>query len=145
MSPVYTLEGSAAGAAPHLFAATICVPKKQLYPAVKELRKVCGGGEPSCSCAHPGALQSALATCHSGGPQCCTGCSQACLLHCTACPTAANPLSPPPPAGKTILLLQVGGSGVLVQPMTYIFDAEPARWRALLENLGVSAGSIDLS
>ena len=44
VSPVYTLEGSAAGAAPHLFAATICVPKKQLYPAVKELRRVRRGG-----------------------------------------------------------------------------------------------------
>ena len=32
---------------------------------------------------------------------------------------------------------QVGGSGVLVQPMTYIFDEEPKRWRALLNELGV--------
>ena len=39
MSPVYTLEGGQ-GAAPHLYAAVICVPKKQLYPAVKEIRKV---------------------------------------------------------------------------------------------------------
>ena len=34
-------------------------------------------------------------------------------------------------------LRQVGGSGVLVQPMTYIFDEEPKRWRALLNELGV--------
>jgi len=34
-------------------------------------------------------------------------------------------------------LRSVGGSGVLVQPMTYIFDEEPARWRALLEGLGM--------
>ena len=34
-------------------------------------------------------------------------------------------------------LRAVGGSGVLVQPMTYIFDEEPARWRALLEGLGM--------
>lgn len=33
-------------------------------------------------------------------------------------------------------LRSIGGSGVLVQPMTYIFDEEPARWRALLEALG---------
>eukprot|EP00891_Asterochloris_glomerata_P002890 jgi/Astpho2/2890/fgenesh1_pm.00050_%23_50_t len=31
---------------------------------------------------------------------------------------------------------QVGGTGVLVSPMTYIFDAEPARWRKLLDTLG---------
>lgn len=33
-------------------------------------------------------------------------------------------------------LRSIGGSGVLVQPMTYIFDEEPARWRALLDALG---------
>lgn len=32
---------------------------------------------------------------------------------------------------------KMGGSGVLVQPMTYIFDEEPARWRQLLERLGI--------
>ncbi|KAK9858879.1 hypothetical protein WJX84_003004 [Apatococcus fuscideae] len=32
-------------------------------------------------------------------------------------------------------LRQVGGSGVLVQPMTYIFDEEPLRWRRLLDTL----------
>jgi ATP phosphoribosyltransferase len=42
-------------------------------------------------------------------------------------------------------LPQIGGSGVLVQPMTYIFDEEPARWRSLLDNLGVASGSLDLS
>ena len=31
---------------------------------------------------------------------------------------------------------QVGGSGVLVSPVTYIFDEEPPRWRALLKSLG---------
>jgi ATP phosphoribosyltransferase len=34
-------------------------------------------------------------------------------------------------------LRAAGGSGVLVQPMTYIFDEEPARWRALLADLGL--------
>jgi ATP phosphoribosyltransferase len=33
--------------------------------------------------------------------------------------------------------LQLGGSGVLVQPMTYIFDEEPERWRTLLKRLGL--------
>jgi hypothetical protein len=36
--------------------------------------------------------------------------------------------------------LQLGGSGVLVQPMTYIFDEEPARWRQLLDKLGLDEG-----
>ena len=46
-----------------------------------------------------------------------------------------------------LVLRQVGGSGVLVLPMTYIFDEEPQRWRRLLEELGLphympsSAGS----
>lgn len=34
-------------------------------------------------------------------------------------------------------LRKMGGSGVLVSPMTYIFDEEPKRWHALLETLGV--------
>lgn len=34
-------------------------------------------------------------------------------------------------------LQKLGGSGVLVQPMTYIFDEEPQRWRQLLEKLGI--------
>jgi ATP phosphoribosyltransferase len=78
VSPVYTPgsvdgggnNGSTSGGAPQLFGATICVPKKQLYASVKELRKL-------------------------------------------------------------------GGSGVLVQPMTYIFDEEPVRWRQLLDKLGL--------
>ena len=41
VSAVYTFNGGAV-AEPHLYAATICVPKKQLYPAVKEIRKVGG-------------------------------------------------------------------------------------------------------
>lgn len=48
---------------------------------------------------------------------------------------------PPSP----LLGLQVGGSGVLVQPMTYIFDEEPARWRQLLDNLGVDPKSVDVA
>lgn len=36
---------------------------------------------------------------------------------------------------------QLGGSGVLVMPMTYIFDEEPARWTALLLSLGLDEHS----
>ncbi|MCO5553213.1 hypothetical protein L7F22_006734 [Adiantum nelumboides] len=32
-------------------------------------------------------------------------------------------------------LRQVGGSGVLVSPLTYIFDEEPPRWQRLLDKL----------
>eukprot|EP00775_Hariotina_reticulata_P002546 gene2546-2849_t len=32
---------------------------------------------------------------------------------------------------------KLGGSGVLVQPMTYIFDEEPERWQRLLAQLGM--------
>ncbi len=38
-------------------------------------------------------------------------------------------------------LQKLGGSGVLVQPMTYIFDEEPQRWKQLLQTLGLSNGS----
>jgi len=79
VSPVYTMGSDGRGAAKHgFYAAVICVPKKQLYPAVKSLRKI-------------------------------------------------------------------GGSGVLVQPMTYIFDEEPPRWTALLQNLGVDPDAIELN
>lgn len=39
--------------------------------------------------------------------------------------------------GALSCMLQLGGSGVLVQPMTYIFDEEPERWRQLLDKLGL--------
>ena len=32
---------------------------------------------------------------------------------------------------------QLGGSGVMVQPMTYIFDEEPSRWRTIVEEVGL--------
>lgn len=32
-------------------------------------------------------------------------------------------------------LRKLGGSGVLVSPMTYIFDEEPKRWQSLLDAL----------
>jgi ATP phosphoribosyltransferase len=44
ISPVFTPPGDGNGAAsmaPDLFGTTICVPKKRLYAAVNELRKVC--------------------------------------------------------------------------------------------------------
>jgi hypothetical protein len=39
-------------------------------------------------------------------------------------------------------LLQLGGSGVLVQPMTYIFDEEPMRWQRLLAELGIDEAAV---
>jgi len=35
-------------------------------------------------------------------------------------------------------LRQIGGSGVLVLPVTYIFEEEPARWQQLLKNLNLT-------
>jgi ATP phosphoribosyltransferase len=74
ISPVYTKSGDKESG---LYAAVICVPKKELYPAVKSLRKL-------------------------------------------------------------------GGSGVLVQPMVYIFDSEPYRWRSLVDELGVDTSTLKL-
>ena len=37
------------------------------------------------------------------------------------------------------VLRQMGGSGVLVSPMTYIFDEEPQRWKELLQELGLKS------
>ena len=39
-------------------------------------------------------------------------------------------------------LRQIGGSGVLVLPVTYIFEEEPARWRNLLETLNLQQDMI---
>lgn len=36
-------------------------------------------------------------------------------------------------------LRQIGGSGLLVLPVTYIFDEEPVRWQKLLETLNLPA------
>jgi|TARA_B100001142_G_scaffold270226_1_gene276211 ATP phosphoribosyltransferase len=36
-------------------------------------------------------------------------------------------------------LRKQGGSGVLVFPLTYVFDEEPPRWSALMNNLGLDA------
>jgi hypothetical protein len=57
-------------------------------------------------------------------PCACTHCSTTCATH----------RHPQPNQPK-----QIGGSGVLVQPMTYIFDEEPLRWQRLLEALGESS------
>lgn len=57
-----------------------------------------------------------------------------------------RPAHPPParPSPRLHPRLQVGGSGVLVQPMTYIFDEEPARWSHLLESLGITADGLNI-
>ena len=39
--------------------------------------------------------------------------------------------------GAVAQLRTIGGSGVLVLPVTYIFEEEPVRWRSLLQNLGL--------
>eukprot|EP00898_Chlorokybus_atmophyticus_P001704 jgi/Chlat1/2534/Chrsp175S02386 len=67
VAPVYAPSEATDGE--RYFAATICVPKRRLYSAVKQLR-------------------------------------------------------------------HIGGSGVLVAPLTYIFEEEPPRWRAVLDALG---------
>jgi ATP phosphoribosyltransferase len=38
-----------------------------------------------------------------------------------------------------VYVMQIGGSGVLVQPMTYIFDEEPERWLKVLAALDLDA------
>ena len=49
------------------------------------------------------------------------------LLSMHMAPCATDPI--------VLCLMQLGGSGVLVQPMTYIFDEEPARWRTIVKEL----------
>lgn len=76
VSPVFTrAEDGTTVQMPGVYAAVVSVPKKQLYKAVKEIRKA-------------------------------------------------------------------GGSGVLVSPMTYIFDEEPPRWKNLLSTLGKTAADV---
>jgi ATP phosphoribosyltransferase len=69
---IYTAPGAGGGApaAGTFFSATLCVPRRQIYDAVKAMRRA-------------------------------------------------------------------GGSGVLVSPLTYIFDEEPPRWLALQRTLGI--------
>jgi ATP phosphoribosyltransferase len=40
-------------------------------------------------------------------------------------------------------LRKVGGSGVTVLPVTYIFEEDSARWQALVEELGVSSTKVE--
>ncbi|KIY99933.1 ATP phosphoribosyltransferase [Monoraphidium neglectum] len=42
------------------------------------------------------------------------------------------------------VLQKLGGSGVLVQPMTYIFDEEPERWQRLLATLEIDEDTAGL-
>ena len=168
VSPVYTLNGGGA-AEPHFFAATICVPKKQLYPAVKEIRRVrrltlhTRGKPPAAAVRHVGRLAGWRRRRRAGAAK---GDQRLPCLHLSLCsrlvvgagggvpvlPTTytRNRARPCPPPNHLFAaawrgLPQVGGSGVLVQPMTYIFDEEPARWRQLLENLGLSPDAVNIS
>lgn len=40
-------------------------------------------------------------------------------------------------SSQLLRLLQIGGSGVLVSDLTYIFEEETPRWRRLLSELGL--------
>ncbi len=51
---------------------------------------------------------------------------QGCTCHISVCIVQTSVCS-----------VQLGGSGVMVQPMTYIFDEEPARWRTIVEEVGL--------
>ena len=68
VSPVFTLDGDRKAAEHGFYAAVVCVPKKQLYPAVKEIRKVrarlwgtAGGGTAGSGAAGRGAAGSGAA------------------------------------------------------------------------------------
>lgn len=78
MSQVYTL-GPDGRAQPHLYAAVICVAKKQLYPAVKEIRKV---GLPRLG-SH--ALVAHMSAGWWGAARQTSGCTQdVCRAHCSS-------------------------------------------------------------
>lgn len=56
-----------------------------------------------------------------------------CFMHPIACASLLPPLQE---------IRKAGGSGVLVSPMTYIFDEEPPRWKNLLSTLGKTAADV---
>lgn len=63
-----------------------------------------------------------------------------------ACVAANLPACLRLPVCSSVKALQkAGGSGVLVQPMTYIFDEEPERWGKLLDNLGLKPEDVPLT
>lgn len=137
VSPVFTLDGDRKAAEHGFYAAVVCVPKKQLYPAVKEIRKVRKGGRGIGGVLLLAGVRLALemgAAIRGTMPpaRCWRLQSLSLAPHRSFCPTHC-------------LCSQIGGSGVLVQPMTYIFDEEPARWLALLDTLGVERGSVDVA
>ncbi len=66
------------------------------------------------------------------------------LLWANQLQSAVRRVGAPDATDGIFMSLQLGGSGVLVQPMTYIFDEEPARWRQLLDKLGLEEAPVGL-
>jgi hypothetical protein len=151
VSPVFT-RSPGPGAA---FAATICVPKSELYESIRGLRSVRrAAAAPVCRPPAHRALaarpppQGELLACMQrrvalGAQRRRPGAAWpeervvwACHAARTACHARQHRVKDDANAAP-LRARQVGGSGVLVQPMTYIFDEEPKRWRALLNELGV--------
>ena len=155
ISPVFTPANGGGAAAEHgFYAAVICVPKKKLYASVKALRKVLmlrvlnlQGFPPQSRCKGvirhvvlklPGMLFKPVMWLHV-----LVLCRRTCA--CVTYLVAGVDESPILSSNLSLALarhcappwLQLGGSGVMVQPMTYIFDEEPARWRNIAEELAL--------
>lgn len=94
------------------------------------------------SCALPGALR-IRAACRVAHVESCVF-LDCVLLWANQFRSAVRRVGAPNATDGILMPLQLGGSGVLVQPMTYIFDEEPARWRQLLDNLGLEEAPVGL-
>lgn len=110
------------------YAIVICVPKKALYKSVQQLRAV-SNDMIVLSCEH----------CFVNWFLCII-----CLFSRRDDGSDYNYMYSNTPIHYSNLtnltsecLMQIGGSGVLISPLTYIFDEETPRWRELLSNLGL--------
>lgn len=110
------------------YAIVICVPKKALYKSVQQLRAV-SNDMIVLSCEH----------CFVNWFLCII-----CLFSRRDDGSDYNYMYSNTPKHYSNLtnltsecLMQIGGSGVLISPLTYIFDEETPRWRELLSNLGL--------
>ena len=135
------------------YAATICVPKSRLYASVKELRKV--SIVPACMChVHVGlamhggqttvagiqvvfahCLMSTAAKLEAARLRRCSSSLCRARLCCFLHGSRHCNLQKVRVQCTDVKYVQLGGSGVLVLPMTYIFDEEPVRWSKVLESL----------
>ena len=117
MTEVYPPSSTGNGAGEErLFSATMCIPKNKLYESIGDLRKV---REHSMT-RHFHALQPPV--CHLSSIL-----AVDVEIHLKLRKICLFVLKHS--------MVQIGGSGVLVQPMTYIFDEEPERWSRLLKEL----------